>query len=246
MFNFFTKKNYLVDYLDGFVDIHNHILPGLDDGAKTVEDSISLLKGMGEFGITNFICTPHIMDNYYPNDIDTIKSSYKKLEKSLPENSLDDVKIDFAAEHMIDSNFENLLDLNQIIPLAKSYILVEMSYLQASINFESSLEKIKEKGLFPILAHPERYVFLHTYFNKYNVIKNKGILFQLNLLSLSDYYGKEVKKIALKLLDKGLIDFVASDVHNLQQINHLKEIKLNKHELDSIEPLIEKTKYNFS
>jgi len=246
MFTFFSKKHFLVDYLDGFVDMHNHILPGIDDGAKNVNDSIELIKGMGEFGVKDFICTPHIMDNYYPNTPESIYKAYDDLTKGLQNANLNDVSIRFAAEHMIDSNFETLLEKDQIMPLDKSYLLIEMSYLQPSLNLEESIKKITEKKLYPILAHPERYVFLHSKKRKYSNYRDQGLLMQLNLLSLSNYYGKEVTKVAFYLLEKGFIDFIASDIHNTGQIKRLKEIKLNNKQIDFITTLIEKTKYNFS
>lgn len=245
MFNFFTKKYFLVDYLDGFIDIHNHILPGIDDGAKTVEDSIFLLKGFKDIGITNFICTPHIMENYYPNNPTSIKKAQTLLDNGLKMNDLTDINISVAAEHMIDSGFEKLFSDNLIMPLAKSYLLIEMSYLQASINFYDAIEKIKEIGYFPILAHPERYIYYQNKISSLHSIKNKGVLFQLNLLSLSNYYGKETNNSALRLVKENLMDFVASDIHNKNQLRILKEISLKKSVLDSVLPLISRTNYNF-
>ncbi len=245
MFSFFTKKQFLIDHLEGFIDIHNHILPGIDDGAKNVEESIELIKGFGEFGVTDFICTPHIMENYYPNDLISITSSLSLLQNDLKMRGMDHINISAAAEHMIDSGFEKLVNENKIMPLAKSYLLIEMSYLQASLNFGEAINKIIEIGLFPILAHPERYVYMHNTKSKYKNIKKKGVLFQLNLLSLTNYYGKEVHSNTLKLLEKNLFDFVASDVHNKSQIELLKTLQLNKKNLDLVIPIIEKTKNNF-
>ena len=244
MFSFFTKKEYLVDHLEGFVDIHNHILPSIDDGAKNVEESIQLIKGFGEFGVTNFICTPHIMENYYPNTPETINSSLKILQNILKKNNLTHVKIAAAAEHMIDSNFETILEKGAIMPIAKNYLLVEMSYLQPFINFEEAMDKIMSSGYFPILAHPERYTYLHNT-RKYGAYKKKGILFQMNILSLSDYYGKEVQQTTYKLLQQGLTDFVASDVHNLNQLNNLREIRVTKKMGDLLKPIIMNTNFNF-
>ncbi|TDS13453.1 tyrosine-protein phosphatase YwqE [Maribacter caenipelagi] len=245
MFSFFSKKHFLIDHLDGFIDIHNHVLPGIDDGAKTVEDSIELIKGFNEFGVTDFICTPHIMENYYPNNPNTINSSLSLLQNALKTNNLEHVHIEAAAEHMIDSGFEKILEDKNIMPLAKDYLLIEMSYLQASINFDSSVQKIKSAGLFPIFAHPERYAYLHKKLNAYSRYKNEGLLFQLNILSLGEYYGKEVKQTALWLLKNNLIDFVASDVHKITQLNYLKKISINEKTLMLIKPIIEKTIYNF-
>ncbi|MFT4833207.1 MAG: protein-tyrosine phosphatase, partial [Psychroserpens sp.] len=152
MFQFFSKKKFLVDYLENFVDIHNHILPGIDDGAKSVEESIELIKSFSEFGVQNFIGTPHIMDNYYPNTSATIHTALAELKKSLFDNDLKHVSFDVAAEHMIDANFESLLDKAEMMPLRKKYLLVEMSYLQPSINFDEAINKIASNRFFPILA----------------------------------------------------------------------------------------------
>ena len=132
------------------------------------------------------------------------------------------------------------------MPLEKNYLLIEMSYLQASINFDDAIQKIASHRYFPILAHPERYVYLHNRMGKYRKYKEKGILFQLNLLSLSEFYGKNVQQAAFKLLEEGLIDYVASDVHNMNQLQNLKEIRITPKMLDKLMPVIEKTIYNFS
>lgn len=245
MFEFFSKKKFLIDYLESFVDMHNHILPGIDDGAKTVGESIELIKSFSEFGVNNFIGTPHIMDNYYLNTSRTIHTSLEELKKGLFENDLKHISFDVAAEHMIDSNFENLLDKGEMMPLRKNYLLVEMSYLQPSINFEEAIQKIASKRFFPILAHPERYNFLQLKSSKFQNYKKKGILFQMNLLSLSEYYGKDVQKKALHLLDEGLIDFAASDVHNMNQLKCLKEIKLSNSQLKLVHPIIDRTIQSF-
>lgn len=245
MFHIFSKKKFLIDYLDGFVDIHNHILPGIDDGAKTVEDSLDLIRAFSEFGCEKFIATPHIMDNYYPNDSETIGNALNQLRDELTSKDLKNISILAAAEHMIDSNFESILEKGEIMPLAKNYLLVEMSYLQTSLNFETAIQKVAAKRLFPILAHPERYVYLHHRIKKYNSYKERGILFQMNFLSLSEFYGKEVQKTAFKLLEEDLVDLIASDVHNLEQIESLKSIKLSNKQLGLLLPLVEKTIYNF-
>lgn len=246
MIQIFQKKKFLVDYLDGFVDMHNHILPGIDDGAKTVEDSLDLIKAFSEFGCDKFIATPHIMHNYYPNNSDSINSVLQKVRNELIKNDLKNVSIQAAAEHMIDSNFESILENDEVMPLLKSYLLVEMSYLQASINFDVAIQKIASNRLFPILAHPERYVFLHSRLKKYMKYKEQGILFQLNILSLTDFYGKEVQKAALKLLEENLIDFIASDVHNSNQMNRIKSMQVSKKTLDLIIPIINNTITSFS
>lgn len=234
----------MVDYLHGLVDIHNHILPGIDDGAKTVEESLQLLNGFSEFGIKNFICTPHIMHNFYDNTPDTIADAHRSLMKALEKEKLK-VKIDSAAEHMIDENFESILEDDMVMPLKKEYLLIEMSFLQPSFNFDLALEKMAKHKLFPILAHPERYIYLHHEHGKYRDLKAQGILFQLNLLSLGDFYGKEVQKVAEKLLKDGIIEYVGSDVHNMRQLSSLKEIKISNSTLKRLLPVIENTILTF-
>jgi tyrosine-protein phosphatase YwqE len=237
----FFRKRYLVDLFEEFVDIHNHILPGIDDGAQTVEDSIALIKGFGEFGVSNFIATPHIMHNYYSNTPESIADSLALLNNELRKNDLKDVTISASAEHMIDSNFETILDRGEIMPMRNENLLVEMSYLQRPINFDEAIRAVANNRFFPILAHPERYNFLHNNLRKYTEYKQQGILFQLNALSLGDFYGKEVSKITFKLIEEGLIDFIASDVHNLDQLNALKSLTVSKKTKEFLLPIIENT-----
>ena len=245
MFHFFNKKKYLVDYLDGFVDIHNHILPGIDDGAKSVEESIALLKGFAEIGVTRFIATPHIMHNYYPNTPQTISASLDLLKNAMLQENLKTISIEVAAEHMIDANFDFILEEGLTMPLKKDYLLLEMSYLQPPLNFQEAISNTASKRLFPILAHPERYTFLHQKTKKYAKYKQQGLLFQLNMLSLGDFYGKDVQKMALTLLDEGRIDFLASDVHNQTQLNAIKSIVFSNKMETQLLPVIGNTIENF-
>ncbi|MCK5402428.1 MAG: histidinol phosphatase [Flavobacteriaceae bacterium] len=245
MFHFFSRKTFLIDYLEGFIDIHNHILPGIDDGAKTVEDAIELINAFSQFGVKNFIATPHIMHNYYSNTPETIDNSLILLKNELLKNGMKDVSIQASAEHMIDDNFESLLDNGEVVPLGNNYLLIEMSYLQASINFDEAIQKIARHTYFPILAHPERYLYLHGNFKRHKEYKNQGLHYQLNLLSLSKYYGKEVQQMAFKLLEEGMINFVGSDIHNISQLNCLKEVQLSTKITDVLQPIIQRTNMSF-
>ena len=241
MWEIFQKKRYLVDYLKGFVDIHNHILPGIDDGAKTVKDSISLIKGMGELGISRFIATPHIMHNYYPNSPETINSALTELKSELMEQHITDVVVKAAAEHMIDDNFENLLEEGGIMPLGKDLILIEMSFLQPSINLDIAIDKTLEKGYFPVLAHPERYLYYSNNLDIFTKLKERGTLLQVNLLSLGEYYGTETNKIAHRLLEDKLVDFVASDLHHTRHLRELSKVRISEKVLNNLFPVLENT-----
>ncbi|MGX1930489.1 tyrosine-protein phosphatase [Flagellimonas sp. 2504JD4-2] len=242
MFTFFQKKRFLADYLHGLVDMHNHILPGIDDGAKSVEESMELVRAFGNLGVKNFVCTPHIMHNYYPNTPEVIKNAHNALKTELENSELGDISMDIAAEHMIDDNFENILENGGIMPLKQDYLLIEMSYLQQSINFNKAIKQISKQRLFPILAHPERYGYFHNKPNVYSDLKSRGILFQINMLSLvPDIYGKEVQKTAQKLLEDGLVNFIASDVHNMRQLSSIKEMRISNKMLNLLLPVIENT-----
>ena len=241
MFSFFSKKYFLVDYLKNFIDIHNHILPGIDDGPKTVEESVELLKGFDELGIKSFIATPHVMPDYYDNNPETIRGSLEQLRGELARQGMLDIAIEASAEYMIDHHFEEILEKGQIIPMRRQYVLVEMSYLQPPLNFDAAIRKAAFKSYTPILAHPERYTFLHKDTAQYRRYKEMGVLFQLNMLSLSTYYGKTVQKMAHKLLEKNLIEFIASDAHNTRQLKRIKEIQIDRHIWKQLLPVLEQT-----
>ena len=241
MLEIFQKKRFLVDYLENFVDMHNHILPGIDDGAKNEEEAIEMISGLKSLGIKKLIATPHIMHNYYDNTPHSITESYERLRSKLFESDLSTIVIETAAEHMIDDQFETLLDEKAVMPIKNDYLLIEMSCLQPPINFDAALNQITGNGYFPILAHPERYLFIKREKPKYGLLKKKGLLFQLNMLSLSDYYGNEVKKKAWFLLQNGLIDIIATDLHHTGHIQALKEIKLPNRVFQEVIPVIRNT-----
>ncbi|WP_308991927.1 CpsB/CapC family capsule biosynthesis tyrosine phosphatase [Mariniflexile litorale] len=246
MLHFFSKKYFLQDLLEGFVDIHNHILPGIDDGAKSVEESIDLIKRLKELGVRQFIPTPHIMQDFYPNTDETIGNAYELLLESLNTNVLSTISINPAAEYMLDTTFEKLLEEGNLFTLKGSYVLIEMSYFQPPINLEFLIFKIKTKGYLPVLAHPERYTFYHNNLQYYDKLKQLGCFFQLNLLSLSDYYGTSVEKIANYLIERNLIDFVGTDTHHTTHIETLSNLVLNKKTSKKVAYLINNTNTTFS
>jgi len=218
------KKSITALFPENFVDIHNHLIPGIDDGAKSLDESVTLIKRMHNYGIKNFICTPHIMSVLYENTPEIINEKLSILQHHLSNIGLSDIKISAAAEYMLDDNFETLLKEKKLLPLKDNMILVELSYLNPPLNLYEVIFNIQIAGYKPVLAHPERYSFFHKNYNEYLKLKEAGCLFQLNLLSLSNYYGKETKKIALKLLEDKLIDFAGSDTHHEKHLNALETI----------------------
>ncbi|MEQ6123424.1 CpsB/CapC family capsule biosynthesis tyrosine phosphatase [Pseudotenacibaculum sp. MALMAid0570] len=237
MFFLKKKKIEITDFFgDNFVDIHSHLLPGIDDGAKDLSQSIELIKTMLSYGIKNFITTPHVLGDVYPNSSETIKTKLEEVRTELTNQGLDDVTISAAAEYMMDERFSDLLEADDILTLKDNYILVEMSYFSAPLNLYEILFEIQLKGYKPILAHPERYNFFHNDFENYYKLKKAGCLFQLNFLSMTEQYGKNVQQISQKLLKLNMYDFTGSDTHHFKHLNLLKTLatEKNKKSLESI------------
>ncbi|MDT7833435.1 CpsB/CapC family capsule biosynthesis tyrosine phosphatase [Flavobacteriaceae bacterium S356] len=226
---FKKKKQPIIDLFDdNFVDIHSHLLPGIDDGAKSINNSIELIQKMHSFGIKNFITTPHVLGDLYPNSTETIKEKLLIIQKELANRGMNDVAIRASAEYMMDEQFSDRLEAGDILPLKDNLILVEMSYFNAPLNLYDILFEIQLKGYKPILAHPERYNFYHQEFANYYKLKKAGCLFQLNILSLTDHYGKGVRKISEKLLNLGMYDFVGTDTHHIGHLILLEKINNSK------------------
>jgi len=205
------------------VDMHNHLLPGIDDGAQTVEGSLELIRGLNTLGFQKYICTPHIMADLYPNTKSTIQAAYTSLEETL-QNTKNKAVIFSAAEHMIDEQISPLIDKDNLCVMPGGYVLIEMSYLAESNALFKTILDIQNLGYKPILAHPERYNYYHYNFDMYKQIKDAGCLLQLNLLSISRYYGTEVKVAALTMLKSGMYDFVGTDLHHKKQLLALQDV----------------------
>ncbi|NER16866.1 tyrosine-protein phosphatase [Spongiivirga citrea] len=233
---FFKKKTVTLSDLipKGYVDIHSHLLPGIDDGSKNIYQTTKLVKMLNEIGVEHFITTPHVMDDVWPNTTDRINN--KLIETA---NLLKTFKINFssfsaAAEYMIDDLFLKRLQKNDLLTIGEDYLLVEMSTFNPPINILEIIFEMKLAGYKPILAHPERYGYYFNKYKMYNDLKKAGCFFQVNLLSLTDYYGAQVQDTAFKLLSDNLIDFTGTDAHNERQINKLKDLIPNK-EVNQIE-----------
>lgn len=203
------------------VDIHCHILPGIDDGAQDIETSINLIQMMGCSNLEQQIATPHVMTNIWENTPETIQNSYASLPKSLFKNQKK-YTIFTAAEYMMDASFLNYLSKYPLLTLNDTHVLVEMSYVNPPLKLHEILYEIQLLGYVPVLAHPERYLFYYNNWNMYEMLKKMGCLFQINLPSLTGYYGTLVSKNAEGLLSRGMIDLVGSDVHHIKHIEALK------------------------
>ena len=239
MFSLFKSKPVLKDLIpDNHIDIHSHLLPGIDDGAVTIEDTLRLTKALQSFGVSQFITTPHIIQHVWNNTHDQILSNKTTTIVELEKNNIS-VPFKAAAEYLMDDQFARLFQSGELLTLKDNYVLVEMSYINAPIQLYSILFDLQVAGYIPVLAHPERYLFYHNNFNEYAKLKKAGCLFQLNMLSIVGYYGAGITKIAEQLLQKDMYTYVGSDVHhnnhiaafdqkvNLKDLTPLKEVIAN-------------------
>ncbi len=214
----FSKELPLVDMNRIKVDMHSHLVPGIDDGVKDSEESENTIKGLKDLGFQQLITTPHIISDFYKNTFESITEQNKKLNAYLVEkNQPGDMRA--AAEYYLDSEFMQLVEQKKLLTLGDSdYVLFELSMIEKPYNLNDVIFKMMLNGYKPILAHPERYAFLAGTLDKYLDLKNRGVLFQVNLMSLVGHYGKGVQKTAELLIDNNLIDFVGTDCHRLRHL----------------------------
>lgn len=228
MFSFFKKKtdtNLSLNFLE--VDMHNHLLPNLDDGLKEMQQTLDFAKEMQDLGYRKIICTPHILPGVHENSPQTILPRLQEVRTAFKENNIT-LEIEAAAEYMVGLELQETIEKNgQLLTFGNNYILIEMSYAAPSHNIAQVIYNLKLKGYKPILAHPERYNY---YLNNYDVFEdyiNRGCLLQVNILSLTGYYGKPVQKAAEHLVKNKLISFVGTDMHHNAHLNMTKQIAIS-------------------
>lgn len=225
LFNLFSKKtapaaaSAIRDYADIKVDLHSHLIPGIDDGSQSLEESIALILELKKLGYQKLITTPHIMSDYYRNTPEIILSGLELVKNELKNRGID-MKMEAAAEYYFDEYFLSLLQQNKnIIAINNEYVLFELSYLNKPQGVLDAIFAIQQLGYKPLMAHPERYPYLSV--EEYTEFKEKGCLFQMNLLSIGGFYGKSVKLLANQLIDLGMVDMVGTDLHRMKHAEQL-------------------------
>ena len=235
MFSLLKSKYYLKDIIpNNYVDIHNHLLPGIDDGSTSLEETTLLIEGMKKLNIHSAIATPHTFGKLWDNTPDTIKNAF---EIATVQDSNKYFLKGYASEYMLDNSFMQRLKEGPLLCTHENYILLEFDLFLKPINLYDMLFEIKIKGYKIIIAHPERYLYFHDNIKKYENLKEFGVYFQLNLLTMVGHYGKNIKKMAEQLLEKELYDFTGTDIHNNIHIDHFinKPIYLsNKNQLNNL------------
>ncbi len=220
IFNFLGKKHNTDTTLFYDTEVHCHILPGIDDGSPDVETSVALVQQLKNWGIQRIITTSHVTESTFENTPESIQQAYKMLRKALDDRDIE-IEIKTSAEYRMDEYFLKQLQAGTIISFPDNYLLIENSFFQPFWELRELVFDLQLKGYTPVLAHPERYVYYHKTPQIYKELHDQGLLFQVNLLSLAGYYNSEVKEMAWKLLDNGMVDLIGSDMHHMQHAAHI-------------------------
>jgi len=227
MFSFFKKKATVsIDYSILRSDMHSHLIPGIDDGAPDMATSLKLIGGLAELGYKKIYTTPHIMWDMYPNTREDILSRLVDLRKAVKDKGLD-IEINAAAEYFIDEHFRQLLaDKKQLLTIHNTMVLVEFSLANPPMELKDVLFEMQLQGYQPIIAHPERYLYLEHTKNFYDELKDYGCMFQLNMLALGGFYGRSVQEFAQYLAKKDYYNLVGTDMHHVRHLQGLHDSKV--------------------
>jgi tyrosine-protein phosphatase YwqE len=228
MFGLFSKSKANTGPFDFSIfktDIHSHLLPGIDDGAPDLETSLLLIRGMKELGYEKLITTPHIMWDMYRNTPAIIREKLELVRDAVKQEGIE-IEIDAAAEYFLDEHVEELLQKKEpLLTLYDNKVLTEFSMVFPAMNTKTILFEMQMQGYQPVIAHPERYIYLQRNKEFYDELRNTGCLFQLNLLALGGRYGKAVAELTQYLLKNDFYTLIGSDLHHqahLQEFQHLQ------------------------
>jgi len=232
MISFFRRKTKIYDkILPLTVDMHSHLLPSIDDGCKSLDESMEIIKQLIGLGYKKLICTPHIMGDFYRNTPEIIIEKLDQLNDKIKQVGLD-IEVEAAAEYYLDESFMKRINkAEKLLCFGKEkYVLFETSYMNASPHLENVIFMLQSLGYKPVLAHPERYVYLFENYNEQLVdLHSKGVLFQVNINSLSGYYSRPAKKIAEYLIDQELVSFLGTDIHGKRHFESLLQSRETNH-----------------
>ncbi len=211
------------------VDFHNHVLPGIDDGSKSMEDSMEMLRNFEALGLKKVIASPHSMADGYINSNEKILQLRDEVRLEIKKNNIN-LEFDAAAEYYMDELFMEKLERKDLLTIGKNYVLMELSYLSKPNNTSEVIYKMQVSGYGLILAHPERYPYYYEdSFAHYKNFKDRGVFFQINLGSLVGKYGAQAKYAAEKMIDENMVEFVSSDLHTVPQFQMLRDCLKSKH-----------------
>jgi protein-tyrosine phosphatase len=224
MLFFGKKKTSTIDLSWLGADMHSHLIPGIDDGSPDIANSLELIKGLQQLGYQKLITTPHILWEVYPNTTETITQGLALLKKAMADEGIT-IELHAAAEYFIDEYFEeNLKKKIPLLPISGNMVLVEFSMITAPMDLQQVLFEMQIQNYQPVIAHPERYIYLAQSKQFFDELKDAGCLFQLNLLSLTGYYGRSVQELADYLLKKNYYSLAGTDLHNARHLAGLQKL----------------------
>ncbi len=227
----FGKKQRLLEPIDLSIigtDVHSHLIPGIDDGTKTMEDSIDIIGSFSMLGYRKLIITPHIMSDYYRNTPEIILEGLEKVREALVEHNIE-MELHAAAEYYLDADFDEKIENKELLTFGDNYVLFEMPFVSEPSILSSSIFKMQTAGYRPVMAHVERYPFWHHDWSKYTSLYDRDVVLQVNMGSLTGAYGPEVKKIAERLVDEDMVGIIGSDCHHINHVDMVKQSRKLPH-----------------
>lgn len=236
VFNILKKKSSKPRQLVS-TDIHSHLLPGIDDGVNSFDEAIDIIRGFEDLGYKKLITTPHIMSDFYKNTPDSINEKLIQLKERIAQENLS-IEIEAAAEYYLDEQFLDLIEQKKpILTFGDQFVLFETSFTSKPLFLKEVVFNLQTNGYRPVLAHPERYLYLWDNKKIVHELYESGVILQLNLNSISGHYSKPVQKMAKYLLEQQMITLIGSDCHNLKHFNTFINTLSGKH-LDLIDTSI--------
>lgn len=209
-------------------DMHSHLIPGIDDGSKSLEDSLTLLRKFQEMGYQKVVTTPHVMSDFYKNTPEIILGGLEKVREAMQREGLT-IALEAAAEYYLDFHFDELIKKRNLLTFGQNHVLFELSFNDEPPRVKETIFNLITEGYKPILAHVERYPFYINQWDKIEDYRERGVLLQLNINSLSGHYGPPVKKMGEQLIERGWIDVIGSDCHHIGHLQMMESLRTNPH-----------------
>lgn len=221
MFNFFSKPKLNLS-LPFETDIHCHILPGIDDGSPDVATSLELVERMKSWGLKRIMASPHVTKDTFENNRATTDAAMAQLKDRLDAAGCE-IELSHHAEYRLDDLSKAQWEAGEVMAMPGGYVMIENPFVAEPWFVDQTVFDLQVKGFIPVMAHPERYTYYYKHPRRYDALHQAGALFQINVLSLAGAYGKEQLKMAEYLIDKGYVDFLGTDLHNVRHADIIDE-----------------------